>query len=319
LSKELPAWRIWAEYVPARVILWIFGIMPLPVSVWISNRLCDLAFFILKKHRKRATDNLVMAFGVHQDHALDLTRRVFRHLGLMFVEVSKFMQLSPEKLRACLDNPESIEDLRQKVPENRPLITVSGHIGNWEMCGLMTIMAIQKVTTIGRPLNNPKLDELINRSRSRMGQQMISKFGFFRPVIRMLKRQESPIGILIDQDAGQQGMIVPFFGIPASTVPVVAELAMRTNAVVCMLVLNRAGKPMRFRYKTSRVIDPQAENLNREELTLMLNRMLEDYIRQEPDQWLWMHRRWKTQQIGDGTSAEDTAGSSETEQDSAEA
>jgi KDO2-lipid IV(A) lauroyltransferase len=221
---------------------------------------------------------------------------MYRHFGTILADFVRIPSITAESLPRYVDWRGGDARVRELLAEGRGVILATGHVGNWEMAGAAFALAGLSEGAVARPLDNPLLDRYVNAVRARSGQRIFAKFGALRSVLGVL-RSGRGFGILVDQDAGQRGVFVPFFGQPASTIPTAADVALRTGAPIVVVSLQRAGQPMRFVANVSEPIradvdaDPGSERLR---LLAAVNAELESQIRRAPAQWLWLHRRWKT-------------------------
>ena len=221
---------------------------------------------------------------------------MYRHLGTMIAEFVRLPDLTRASAEAAVDWQGALQRIEGLLGEGKGLIFATGHIGNWEASGAIFQLMGISAGAIARPLDNPLLDTYINGIRQATGQEIWDKFGAMRSVLRVLRKGE-PFGILVDQDAGKRGVFAPFFGIEASTIPTVADLAIRTGAPILVAGMHRAAEPMRYRLTVCdplRVDPANDATAERERLLREMNAQLETVIRRHPEQWLWLHRRWKT-------------------------
>jgi KDO2-lipid IV(A) lauroyltransferase len=181
------------------------------------------------------------------------------------------------------------------------VIFITGHVGLWEMCGLGSTAQGFPLWSIARPLDNPGINEIVDRIRERFGQRILAKRGALRAALRALKEGVS-VGMLLDQDAGRHGVFVPLFGRPASTLPTAAEIALRSGARLVCAAAWRDEAAGVHRLRIGRIIDPGKWQGPRDEryraeverLTAEYTLEIENAVREHPEQWLWLHRRWKT-------------------------
>ncbi len=226
-----------------------------------------------------------------------LARDFFRHLGRLVAEGVRLRQLTAENIDEYVDWGPRFPALQQLLRES-PVgcFFTTGHIGNWEFTGAACALKGLLVGSIARPLDNPLIDRLVNRYRENSGQRIWTKKGALTNILRAIRKKES-IGILVDQDAGNDGVRVPFLGRPASTVTAIADLAIRTGAPIVPSAIQRTAGTMRFRANIGEFIipdkkaDPAQERLR---ILTALNAELSKIIESAPEQWLWSHRRWKT-------------------------
>ena len=254
-----------------------------------------------RKHREIVRESLRLAFPEKTEAWIMATSTAcFEHLGMMICEM-------PYLLAAPLDELLKITRFhglplleKAKAGKNGPFM-LTGHIGNWEWCSLLIGARGYTGTIVVRPLDNPYIDRLVNQWRTRSGQEVMDKASGARRLLKKVKSGETA-GILLDQNMDwYDGPWVDFFGRPACTNQGLALLAMATKAPVMPLYCFRAadgcfdvyvGEPIPLAQSGDRTNDVWQNTQN-------YTRALENIIRENPAQWLWMHRRWKTRNYCD--------------------
>jgi lipopolysaccharide heptosyltransferase II len=199
--------------------------------------------------------------------------------------------MSPEKLGRYVE-AENADAVHQHLRAGRPVIVLLSHIGNWEVTGPLVphYFHYARVGTVYQKLRNRYLDQDVNRKRARTGAELFDRSeGFHKPI--ELLRSGGLIGILGDQHAGDHGLWTPFFGRLASTSPLSALLAKRTGAAVIALAVYTVG-PARWRLVFTPLTDSPGASVD--SVTFEANEMIEQEIRKEPEDWFWVHNRWKT-------------------------
>lgn len=226
-----------------------------------------------------------------------LTKKFFRHLGCLAAEGVRLRTLNRKNIDELIDwGPrfKLLLELQKDAPVGCFLTT--GHIGNWEFTGAACALKGLLTGSIARPLDNPLIDKILNSYRCSSGQKIWTKQGALTNILRTIRKKES-IGILVDQDAGNDGVRIPFLGRPASTITAIADLAIRTGAPIVPSAIQRTERPLHFRANIGEFIipdrnaDPASERLR---ILTLLNQELSKIIEDAPEQWLWTHRRWKT-------------------------
>jgi KDO2-lipid IV(A) lauroyltransferase len=192
---------------------------------------------------------------------------------------------------------EGTEPLAAAVASGRPLIILTGHYGNWELAAFMLTDFGIRAHLVARPLDNPYLDDLVRRFRESRGHTVVTKQGSASDLLTLLQNGGT-ICTLADQDAGEQGLFVDFFGRPASTHRAVANLALRTGALIVVVGLQNRGGVLDYAVRVTDVIDPRdyhgPVSASLLAITQRLTTGLETLVRFDPTQYLWLHRRWKT-------------------------
>jgi KDO2-lipid IV(A) lauroyltransferase len=261
-----------------------------------SWMLAILANDILGVRRQVVNDNLASIFPeLSARQRLDLGRRMWEHLLLMGCEIFH----APRKIhRTNYKHYVRIERQREIVRyllDPRPVLLVSGHFGNFEMGGFITSLMGFHTYTVARPLDNPHLDRYINRFRSINGQHILSKQGSSNQIDEILASGKT-LTLLGDQYAGPKGCWVDFFGRPASCHKAIALFTLTSGAPLLLGYCRRDGRPMRFEQSVVGVVDPRdlgEEVAGVKSLTQWYNRALEKAVTVAPEQYWWLHRRWK--------------------------
>ena len=185
------------------------------------------------------------------------------------------------------------------LESKRPVLLLSGHIGNWEVYGYALGLWGAKLSAVARPLDNPHLDRLLNRFRGSTGQRMIAKNGELDR-INALMAAGGNLALLVDQDAGQKGLFVEYFGRPASTHKSIALLALEYDVLTVVGSAVRVGRPLSYEIVIEDFIEPSEFAAAPDALKRFTQRYtsaLERLVRIAPEQYLWLHRRWKHQPI----------------------
>ena len=290
-----------AEYLFARLILGFFSRLPLSAAISLGCAIGRVGMLV-PKLRRTGRRNLELAFPeLDETERARLLRGCFESLGRLLGVFSHFHNDSTENLKrrvAC----NGMENIRNAVSQNRGVIAFTGHVGAWELSSYTPSLYDYHFGFLVRRIDNPKIEALVDRFRAARGNWTIDKRQAAREMFRMLKKGEI-LGILVDLNAlDREAMFVDFFGVKAATTFVVAKLALRTGAPVVPIFspwdkkLNKfmveIGKPLQF----DRTGDEEEDTLR---ATQLLTNVVEDWIRRYPDQWLWVHRRWKTRPPGE--------------------
>lgn len=295
-------WR--TEYALFRTFYAFLSLLPLGAAAWVGRRIGDIWFWADKRHRDIGVRQIRERLGLDETEAVRCIRKTFRHFGMVLAEFCHLDQMNrasdfTDRVDLC-GLPRLIREL---LSRGKGVIFVTGHYGNWEM--INTLAAVNGLTgaSIARPLDNPLLNDFARGVRERLGMRVLDKFGAIRGAMKLLQGN-NVVGLLVDQDAGGgiHAIMSPFFGTLASTVTTPVQMAIRTGAPILVGIAARTGdKDSRFvmRY----VPEPLYPDLNadRERETQRLvdaiNASLEAMIRRSPEQWLWIHRRWKTREL----------------------
>jgi KDO2-lipid IV(A) lauroyltransferase len=288
-----------AAFIALKTVACSLLMLPMEWSVGLVRWLSAIAFRLDRRHRDVALDNLRHAFpGRYSERQLNqLVREVYEHFGVLLLE----MLMIPRKLRAkCLPRflevPEGPEYLRA-MRSGRPVVLVTAHYGNWEAAAYILHLCRFHGHLVGRPIDNPWIDAEVRRFRERAGHQLLTKDGDVRAMLEVL-RNDGLLVTLADQDAGPRGLFVDFFGRPASTHKAIASLAHRSGAVIVVGGAKNAGGILDYQLWLPEVIWPEEyANLPNAvvALTQRITSAIERAIRDDPTQYLWLHRRWKHQ------------------------
>jgi lipopolysaccharide heptosyltransferase II len=282
-------------YLLYRASTLLAGALPLRALFVLGNFIGFAGWFLLPQYRRLARRNLEVAFANEKSprELRRICRRQFQRTGANFLCGTKLGSMSPEKLARYVE-AENTEAVHQHLRARRPVIVLLSHIGNWEVTGPLVphYFHYARVGTVYQKLRNRYLDRDVNRKRSRTGAELFDRSeGFHKPI--ELLRSGGLIGILGDQHAGDHGLWTPFFGRLASTSPLAALLGKRTGAVVIALAVYTVG-PARWRLVFTPLADSPGASVN--SVTFKGNEMIEQEIRKAPEDWFWVHNRWKTPQ-----------------------
>lgn len=259
-----------------------------------------LAYHLDARHRAIGRGNLRAAYpDLDSRQAGRILRRCWRHFGEVLFDTLAFPQLHraslPEVVRI-----EGLEHASQAWAARRGVILFSAHYGHWELAALVQGRLGFRLNLITRPLDNPRLERMLARLRTLSGNSVVHKRRAVREMVKALRDGEG-VALLIDQDARDDGVFVPFFGRLASTTPTLAALALRTGAVVLpVFCVAQGGGAYRMIYQPPIPADPtgdRSEDIRR--ITAACTSTIEQWVRLHPEQWLWMHRRWKSKPTGD--------------------
>jgi KDO2-lipid IV(A) lauroyltransferase len=286
-------------YLAVRLVVCVLQMLSYEAGLRVAAGLAWLAYRIDRRHRLVALENLGHAFPEIQDpqERDQLVRAVYRH----FCELLITLLHLPRRLHATtwrdyLDM-QGGRELVVALLSGRPVLLVTGHFGNWELGGYALGLLGFSTHAIARPLDNLYLDRFLRGFRERTGQQVLAKHGDFERMQDVLDTG-GVIGTLGDQDAGQRGLFVGFFGRPAATHKAIALLALEYGVPMVVLGIPKLGEPLQHRIDVEDVILPE-EYAGRPDaikaITQRFTQALERLVRRYPGQYFWLHRRWKHQ------------------------
>jgi len=261
-------------------------------------RLGELAYDVLKFRRKVVLDNLSRAFSGRTPNEIDdIARRLYQNLGKNMLEFLRFPKMSEKEIRDKVSF-EGREHFDQAIQGGKGALLISSHFGNWELYASAIAAYGYPISVVVYEQHNPLSDELMNSIRRLKGIDVIYKQDAPRAILKALA-QNRFVAILIDQDAGRDGVFVDFMGRPASTAKGPAVFAVRTGAPLLTGVIVRQAGGRHVGYIEPAVYaDPKADREKETaRLTALVTSAMERYVRRYPDHWYWVHRRWKTQPI----------------------
>ncbi|HXN24175.1 MAG TPA: lysophospholipid acyltransferase family protein [Candidatus Dormibacteraeota bacterium] len=290
------------EYAAVRLILKSLSILPRRIARMIAETLAQFLFLLFPKLRRVAMVNLRIAFPDWTDARRGrVILQLVRNLGGMAAEFSQFPKWSRENISRYV-LLEGHGNFLTGQARNRGVLFLTGHMGGWEVSSFAHAIYGYPLHFMVRPLDNPRVNALVNDYRSRSGNRPIYKNASARAVLSIL-RDSGTIGVLADQNTmPEEGIFVPFFGTPACTTTGIARLALHTDAAVVPGYAywdKTLGKyRLRFEPPLELIRTGDTERDIREN-TARFTKVIEEFARRYPDQWLWIHARWKTRPAGE--------------------
>jgi len=292
----------------ALIIMFSFPVAVLPhnIALKVGEFLGLLVFYIWGSRRRIAVENIEKAMGnslqplaiSNQPLAVSIARETFKNLGRSFAEIIKiYCGLG----KSIIDNVEvrGIENYLKAKSKDKGVIFITGHCGNWELMALAFGIKVDNVSVVARTQNNPYLNKLIENIRAKYGNNVIYKKGALKGMLSELKKNRG-IGILMDQAVlKDEGYKIDFLGRPAWTTKMPALMARKTGAAVVPIFINRERDKhviniypevalSKAESQSSRAVEQQLI-----EDTKRFSGFIEDYIKEHPAEWLWIHKRWK--------------------------
>ena len=301
MARRRPWLFDYAVYLIVRVAVCVIQAIPWDLAKSLADGLGRLAYRVDRRHRLVAHDNIARAYPELSESEIDTrVRAVYRHCFRVLVE----MIVVPKKYRAnTVQNyvryavPGDYDRVLALKDQGRPLILVTGHFGNWEVLSYVLGVSGYQGSVIARPLDNPYLDRFLRQFRARTGQRMLAKNGDYDEIKACLE-SGGHLGVVADQDAGPRGLFVDFFGRPASTFKAIALLSLEYNAPILVMGAARVGDDLQYHLLVGDIILPEehaAQGDAVRAMTQRYTRALEDIVREYPEQYFWLHRRWKHQ------------------------
>jgi len=294
--RQRSALRDAVEYGLAWVALNSLAFTPLPISNFLARGYVRTLDRALPRLRRVAMENLAMALP--ETDPRERTRivdGVYHSIARLLVAFARFPRLNRANIGRWI-RYEGFEHFEQALSRGNGVLFATAHLGNWELSAFAHALMAAPMHVVVRPLDNPRIDRLVARRRKLSGNHLIEKKDYARGILQALGANQA-VGILIDQNASlDNGVFVDFFGIPACAGTGFAKLASHTGAAVipgfALWSEHERKFVLRFYPEVRIAGDPHAD-------TARLHAVLESVVREYPDQWLWIHRRWKTRPPGE--------------------
>jgi KDO2-lipid IV(A) lauroyltransferase len=280
------------QYLIASFILWSLEHGPLSLAR-AYTRLLDLA---VPRLRRVAMRNLELACPEKTpQERRRIVDQVFASIARMLWTFARFPRINRANISEWI-RYEGLEHYTEAKKAGKGVLFATGHLGNWELSAFAHGLMTEPMNVVVRPLDNAAADRLVEARRELSGNGLIGKWDAARPVLRALARNQA-VGILIDQNTTlEEGVFVDFFGTPACANAAFVKIAARTGAAVIPGFALWSDKEQRY---VLRFYPPVAITGNATVDTQNLHKILESVIREDPGQWLWIHRRWKTRPPGE--------------------
>jgi Kdo2-lipid IVA lauroyltransferase/acyltransferase len=290
------------EYVSAWVLLKFLGSLPRPVARGVGVLVAKCLFSMRPPLRRAAEFNLRLAFPELPEPARRaIVKSMVRHLGWMAAEFARLPRYTRSNIEKTMIL-EGFENFASAERRGKGVLLLTGHVGAWELEPFAHALYSRPIYFLMRPIDNPRVDALVNRYRGAAGNQPLKKNESARTILQIL-HQGGVIGVLADQNTiPSEAVFVDFFGIPAATTSGIARLARRTRAAVvpAFNYWDPRIHKYRLRYLPALELTPTAdEQSDIRSYSALFNQVIEDYVRCFPDQWLWIHRRWKNRPAND--------------------
>lgn len=269
------------------------AILPLRLSLKAGEMLGFLLFYIWGSRRRISEENIRLSAIDSQHSASYIAKETFRNLGKSFAEVIKIYFGLGKKIIDSVEI-EGAENFNKAMDKGRGVIFITGHCGNWELLAIATSAKLIPCSIVARPINNPYLNSLIERTRQKYGNTVIYKKGALKDILKKLKNGGC-VGILMDQSVlPDEGYIIDFLGRGAWTTKMPALIARKTGATVLPAFILRTfnGHKMIVHPELGLSSINDAEEALKED-TKRFSSTIEQYIKSNPSEWLWIHRRWK--------------------------
>jgi KDO2-lipid IV(A) lauroyltransferase len=295
-KKKHHLFKDWLTYLALRVIVVFLYIFDVQTNL---NTACFLGRLLWKYYhrgRKRALDNLRASFPEKDEQWIRNTgRRSFEHIAMLAIDVLFTPRLVRKSNWRTYSRFKNTERAKWLMKEDKGLIMVTGHYGNFEIMGYMMGLFGFNIYSIARPLDNRFINKHLYLVRRRVGQRIIDKKGAAELMPHLIS-SGATLGFIGDQDAGRKGIFVDFFGRKASTYKSIGLLAITNNIPIVVGYSRRIDSRFVFEMGIERIIFPQEWAEKDDPLTWVTaeyTRAIEQFVREDPTQYWWLHRRWK--------------------------
>ena len=294
------------EYAAARVGLGLMGLLPRGLAVRLGIFILKTTSYLLKGIRRTGMRNLEIAYPEKSvEERKQILDGTFENLGRVLGELSQFDKYTAADLAKIVDfelDDESKALYAKCKAEGRGAILTTGHMGNWEMLVFAFAALYEPISYLARPLDNPKIEAMLTDFRTRYGNTPINKTNSAMLAIDIL-RKGGGLGILSDVNAHpKEGVFVPFFGVPACTPTGAAMIAIRSDSFIFPVVCVWDEPTKRYKLIHGKLLEPTNTGDRKRDIvetTAAFTAEIEKLIRQYPEQWMWIHKRWKTRPPGE--------------------
>ncbi len=279
------------QYAFLRIIGAILAFLPPPLFYSFARGFAYFIYYIVPIRKQVAKENIFQALGNERtaEEIQRICRESYVNIGYTMLE----MLIAPRQLNKIRSMVAMVdmEILQKNMEKNRGVILASAHFGSWELAGAAVAAAGIPATGVGAQQSNPYIDRYITQYRTKLGLTVLRPYhSSVKPLVRALK-DNGVIGLISDQDSGESGVFVIFFGRLASTPVGTAQLALKfkTPILVALAIRAHPGK-YQLRFREVEITDDDTVQT----LTQKYTTIIEEFIRKNPEQYFWMHRRWKT-------------------------
>lgn len=260
-----------------------------------------------RRHRARVLRHMDLAFRNEktQEEKERICIRFFEHMGLAAIEFARLGQLTKENLEQTVDLTEA-KKFDELLAKGKGLLCVPAHHGNWELSGYAVALKGYPIKSVARPLDNPLINDLVMNLRERSGNEIIQKWKALWKLKKLLDHGNI-VTMSIDQNGGVAGLFVPMFGVPASTVTSPADLHLATGSPIIVATTNRCADGVRHVLRVWDIIEHKPGDDYAADVRAIITRInaaVERAVREYPEQWLWIHQRWKTRPPGEVLGAD---------------
>jgi KDO2-lipid IV(A) lauroyltransferase len=298
----MAAMRESLEFAAAWTGIKLLGLLPRPAARFVGGSFAAAAYAVRAPLRRAAMFNLRLAFPDWTDaQCRRAIRGMVQQIGWMAGEFSQFPKYTRENIEriVVVDGFENFDAARRR---GKGVLFLTGHMSAWELAPFAQALHGYPLHFLVRPIANRRVDALINSYRCRAGNRPIEKNKSARTILKVLA-EGGTVGVLADHNTDiEESVFVEFFGVSASTTSGLARLALRTDAAVVpgFLSWDEGRRKYRLRFEPAvALVRTENEEADVLENTQRFTRVIEEFVRAHPDQWLWVHRRWKTRPPGE--------------------
>ncbi len=297
MAKPSSPVTMWSQYLAARLAVMGLTMFDVQANLRSAAWLGRLMYRFDQRHRDRATRNIAVSFPELSPAQVDrLCRRSFEHFTQLLIEIMHTPRLLHPDTWSARTRLTNLGPAIELLNAAKPTIMVTGHVGNWEVLGYLLAVLGYPMDAIARPIDNPLVNDWLLGIRERRGMRIITKWDATDRMLDVL-HGGGILGFIADQNAGDKGLFVPFFGRLASTYKSIGLLALRQNVPIVCGYSQRVGDAFDYELGTVDIIYPDEWAGRRDPLyyvTARYCRAIETMVRRRPEQYLWMHRRWKS-------------------------
>ncbi len=297
MARNQSLWINWSQYAALRIAVSMMHMLPVDSVLSGARDLGRLIFRLDAKHRHRAIDNIARSFPEMTQHEItQLAQSSMQHflqLGVDVMFTTRLIDLDTWPSHVRLNN---IDEALNLLLSPQPTIMLTGHFGNWEILGYLLATLSIDLNAVARPIDNPLINDWLLGVRQRQGLNIITKWGATDEMTNTLQRGGT-LAFIADQNAGSKGLFVPFFGRLASTYKSVGLLAIKYNVPVICGYARRLDSQFKFEAGVTDIIYPEQWQNQPDPLYYLTARYMhaiEKMVQLAPEQYLWVHRRWKS-------------------------
>lgn len=296
MAQKKKGIQVWVEYAIAYTLVNLLCVLPLPVANALARTVTRILDLLVPKLRRIALINLSFAFPeLSRAQHQQIVSGVFRSIARLLVALSRFPRIKTNNVHEWI-HYEGLENYQAAKEKGRGVLVATAHFGNWELSAFAHALMTEPMHVMVRPLDNPLIDNLVERRRAGSGNHLIDKRVAARAVIKALRDNEA-VGILIDQNTTPvEGVFIDFFGKRACASSAFVKLAHHSGAAVipgfAIWQETEQNYVLRFYPQIPLTGDVAVD-------TQEIHSTFERIMREHPDQWLWIHRRWKTRPPGE--------------------